>query len=124
MLPDARPGVACSCQHEGMTVSSAPLIGRDADVARLDDALERARSGSPVFARLRGEAGMGKSRLVDAFADRLGDDAIVGAGSASISERSPRRTRRSHPCCGRSSVRSGSSSRGRRRAPPSRRTPS
>ena len=107
MLPGARPGVACSCQHEGMTVSSAPLIGRDADVARLDDALERARSGSPVFALLRGEAGMGKSRLVDAFADRPADDAIVGAGSASISERSPRRTRRSHPCCGRSSVRSG-----------------
>lgn len=48
MLPDARPGVACSCQHEGMTVSSASLIGRDADVARLDDALERARSGSPA----------------------------------------------------------------------------
>lgn len=64
MLPDARPGVACSCQHEGMTVSSAPLIGRDADVARLDDALERARSGSPGFALLRGEAGMGKNRLV------------------------------------------------------------
>ena len=80
MLPGARPGVACSCQHEGMTVSSAPLIGRDADVARLDDALERARSGSPVFALLRGEAGMGKSRLVDAFADRLGDDAIVARG--------------------------------------------
>ena len=58
------------------------------------------------------------------FADRPADDAIVGAGSAFISETSPRHTRRSHPCCGRSSVRSGSSSRGRRPAPPSRRSPS
>jgi DNA-binding SARP family transcriptional activator len=40
-----------------------PMVGRDADLAALRDAWERARSGTPTYAVLTGEPGIGKSRL-------------------------------------------------------------
>ncbi len=40
-----------------------PLVGRDADLAALAEAWDRARSGMPTYAVLTGEPGIGKSRL-------------------------------------------------------------
>jgi DNA-binding CsgD family transcriptional regulator/tetratricopeptide (TPR) repeat protein len=51
-------------------VSSPVLVGRDAEVARLRAALERAAGGQPAIVVVAGEAGVGKTRLV---AELLGD---------------------------------------------------
>jgi hypothetical protein len=47
--------------------SSAVLVGRDADLAALHDALKRTRSGEPSTVLVGGEAGVGKTRLVEEF---------------------------------------------------------
>jgi DNA-binding CsgD family transcriptional regulator/tetratricopeptide (TPR) repeat protein len=46
------------------TRTSPITVGRDADLARIDEARERAATGRPVIVLLRGEAGIGKTRLV------------------------------------------------------------
>ena len=51
-------------------LSSPVLIGRVAEMAALQSALERAEAGAPVVALVGGEAGIGKSRIVAEVADR------------------------------------------------------
>ncbi|HET9084348.1 MAG TPA: AAA family ATPase [Candidatus Limnocylindrales bacterium] len=51
-------------------LSSPILIGRVAEMAALENALDRAEAGSPVVVLVGGEAGIGKSRLVAEVADR------------------------------------------------------
>ena len=46
------------------------FIGRSEDLGALEAALERARDGEPVALLLAGEAGIGKTRLVEEFAER------------------------------------------------------
>jgi ATP/maltotriose-dependent transcriptional regulator MalT len=46
------------------------LIGRSEDLAALDAALEQARGGDPVTVLVAGDAGMGKTRLVQEFCER------------------------------------------------------
>jgi tetratricopeptide (TPR) repeat protein len=46
------------------------LIGRDEDLVALDAALEQARGGEPVTVLVAGEAGIGKTRLVEEFGER------------------------------------------------------
>ena len=53
---------------------SAPLIGRDAELARMLASLDQACGGSAQLVRLVGEAGIGKSRLVNEFVARVGDE--------------------------------------------------
>jgi predicted ATPase/class 3 adenylate cyclase len=53
---------------------SAPMIGRDAELARLVGSLDRACGGAAQLVRLVGEAGIGKTRLVDDFVTRAGDE--------------------------------------------------
>jgi adenylate cyclase len=53
---------------------SAPLIGRDAELGRMLDCLERAVAGDAHVVRLIGEAGIGKSRLVRELLARVEDD--------------------------------------------------
>jgi len=48
-------------------VSSPVLVGRSAELARLRDALASARAGTPATVLVGGEAGIGKSRLVEEF---------------------------------------------------------
>ncbi len=56
-----------------------PLVGRASELARLNDAVERAREGSGSLLLLSGEAGVGKSRL----AQEVGDDAdLILRGAA------------------------------------------
>jgi ATP/maltotriose-dependent transcriptional regulator MalT len=53
-----------------MRTASSGLIGRDGPLAALDAALAGAGSGRPSAVLVGGEAGVGKSRLVRAFAER------------------------------------------------------
>ncbi len=49
-----------------MATRSSPItVGRDAELARIDRARETAATGRPVIVLIRGEAGIGKTRLVD-----------------------------------------------------------
>jgi class 3 adenylate cyclase/tetratricopeptide (TPR) repeat protein len=50
--------------------SLPPLIGRDAELAELDRALEAVRAGRGTIVELIGEPGVGKSRLVDELLER------------------------------------------------------
>lgn len=52
------------------SISSAVLVGRTAELDRLESALARARAGTPATIVVAGEAGVGKTRLVTAFAGR------------------------------------------------------
>jgi DNA-binding CsgD family transcriptional regulator/tetratricopeptide (TPR) repeat protein len=57
-------------------VSSPVLVGRDAEVAQLRAALQRAAAGRPAIVVVAGEAGVGKTRLV---AELLRDAGQLGA---------------------------------------------
>jgi DNA-binding CsgD family transcriptional regulator/tetratricopeptide (TPR) repeat protein len=51
--------------HRGVGNQSSPIIvGRDTELARIDQGFEVARQDRPVLVLVRGEAGIGKSRLV------------------------------------------------------------
>jgi predicted ATPase len=52
------------------TRTSPITVGRDAELARIDVAREQAGTGRPVIVLVRGEAGIGKSRLVADAMDR------------------------------------------------------
>ncbi|MGZ2378092.1 adenylate cyclase [Sinorhizobium medicae] len=53
---------------------STPLIGRKAELERMFASLDLACRGSAQLVRLVGEAGIGKSRLVNEFIARIGDE--------------------------------------------------
>jgi predicted ATPase/class 3 adenylate cyclase len=53
---------------------SASMIGRDAELERMLTSLDLACRGSAQLVRLVGEAGIGKSRLVNEFIARIGGD--------------------------------------------------
>src|SRR4029078_448209 len=67
-------------------LSSPVLIGRVAEMAALQSALERAEAGAPVVALVGGEAGIGKSRIVAEGADRgrPRGDLVLHGGCVSI----------------------------------------
>ncbi|HEX2357602.1 MAG TPA: AAA family ATPase [Micromonosporaceae bacterium] len=61
--------------------SSSVFVGRDAETAVLRDALKRARGDEPAMVLVGGEAGVGKTRLVEEFTATLaGTDVLVIAG--------------------------------------------
>ncbi|WP_416959321.1 helix-turn-helix transcriptional regulator [Streptomyces sp. Agncl-13] len=57
------------------SVAAAPLIGRDEELARLAGVLERARAGTAGAVLIAGDAGVGKTRVLDEVAARA-----AGAG--------------------------------------------
>lgn len=61
-------------------MSSAALIGRDGELAELEALLAEAERGSPTVVLLGGEAGVGKSSLLDVFAQKAADRAHVLVG--------------------------------------------
>ena len=69
-------------------VTSPVLIGRAPERARLDAASRAAFVGPPVNVLVKGEAGIGKTRLVAEFSRDVAAEAIVLAG-ACIDERVP-----------------------------------
>ncbi|MGB8518776.1 MAG: AAA family ATPase, partial [Candidatus Tumulicola sp.] len=66
-----------------------PFGGRDAEMAKLEDAWERALRGAGGFALVIGESGIGKTRLASEFALRLEGRGRVLWGSMSYPERAP-----------------------------------
>src|SRR5690242_9173156 len=54
-----------------------PLIGRDAEIAALDEQLALARMGAFRVVLVTGEPGIGKSRLVNELAEQHRDSAVV-----------------------------------------------
>jgi DNA-binding CsgD family transcriptional regulator len=59
------------------SVAAAPLIGRDEEVARLAGALERARAGTAGAVLIAGDAGVGKTRVLDEIAGRAADTGMT-----------------------------------------------
>jgi predicted ATPase/DNA-binding SARP family transcriptional activator len=62
---------------------SAPLIGRQEVMERLNQSLRNAQAGQGKVLLLRGEPGIGKSRLMQEFTNRLRGRTRVISGSAS-----------------------------------------
>jgi eukaryotic-like serine/threonine-protein kinase len=61
--------------HFSLASTPAPgesMVGRERQLAELGDALVATRAGAPVLAHVRGPSGMGKSRLLRAFAEEAG----------------------------------------------------
>ncbi|MHC3470019.1 helix-turn-helix transcriptional regulator [Streptomyces sp. 7R007] len=56
---------------------STPLVGRDGEVARLGGVLERARAGEARAVLVAGDAGVGKTRLLDEVAGRAVRDGMT-----------------------------------------------
>lgn len=69
-------------------VSSPVLIGRAAEVSVLTEALEQATAGAPRCVLVAGEAGVGKSRLLEALTDhaRARDVRALVGGCIELSE--------------------------------------
>ncbi len=68
-------------------ISSPYLVGRDAELARLDELLGSAEAGTATAALVTGAAGIGKSRLVEEVARRAserGFASVTGAGTQVI----------------------------------------
>jgi DNA-binding CsgD family transcriptional regulator/tetratricopeptide (TPR) repeat protein len=63
-----------------MTTSAPAMIGRDADLARLNERLDEVRAGAPFTVIIGGEAGIGKTRLLREFQAGLPDDVRLLAG--------------------------------------------
>jgi class 3 adenylate cyclase len=61
---------------------SGRFVGREAELSLLRDEWERARKGTPTFVALSGEAGAGKSRLVEEFRTRIAAGATWLEGRA------------------------------------------
>jgi DNA-binding CsgD family transcriptional regulator/tetratricopeptide (TPR) repeat protein len=59
-------------------VAGAPLVGRDGELTELHEALRKCADGAPRTALVTGEAGIGKTRLVEEF--RAAAPGIVLAG--------------------------------------------
>jgi DNA-binding CsgD family transcriptional regulator len=55
------------------------LIGRESECARIDEALERARLGRRAALLIRGEAGIGKTSLLEYAVERAADSTVVRA---------------------------------------------
>ncbi len=58
-------------------ISSPVFIGRSDELARFHDAIDRARAGSATAFVVAGEAGVGKTRLLAAFADAARNDGVL-----------------------------------------------
>src|ERR1700736_3353240 len=62
-------------------LASPQFVGRGPELARLDELIRAAAGGEPGFALIGGEAGVGKSRLMEEFAARAlqtGGRVLVG----------------------------------------------
>jgi predicted ATP-dependent serine protease len=84
-----------------METASSALIGRDGPLAALDAALAGAGSGRPSAVLAGGEAGVGKSRLVGAFAERsraAGARTLTGPTSSACSREARRAVAAARGC--------------------------
>jgi hypothetical protein len=61
--------------------TSTSLVGREEELRRLQQGLQSAAAGEPGTLLIAGEAGIGKTRLVQEFAERIGGESQVLLGS-------------------------------------------
>jgi predicted ATPase/DNA-binding CsgD family transcriptional regulator len=61
-------------------VTSASFVGRQEELGRLHRALQSAAAGEPTTVLIAGEAGVGKTRLVEEFAGQVSQNAAVLSG--------------------------------------------
>lgn len=61
---------------------SSRFVGRDSELSLLRDEYERAKNGTPAFIAISGEAGSGKTRLVEEFRNRVANEATWLEGRA------------------------------------------
>ena len=73
---------AAENRFEALRAGDVPLVGREAEMELLSRVWERARSGDGQVVVVRGEAGIGKSRLVAAFRDWLTNSQASSACAA------------------------------------------
>ncbi|MER7755769.1 BTAD domain-containing putative transcriptional regulator [Kitasatospora sp. NPDC097643] len=72
------------------TTDPRPFVGREAELARLVAAAGRAAAAGPEVALVTGEAGLGKSELLERLGDRLRADGwLVAVGQATDDEGAP-----------------------------------
>ncbi|KQZ11343.1 hypothetical protein ASD23_04570 [Agromyces sp. Root1464] len=76
----AAAAVGGTWHDEIVTTSTAAMVGRDADLARLNERLDEVRAGAPFTVVIGGEAGIGKTRLVREFERGLPSDVRLLAG--------------------------------------------
>ena len=67
IAPTARDARTATVAPALAKARTAPLVGRDAELARLHEHLARAAGGERQFVFVTGGPGIGKTRLVDAF---------------------------------------------------------
>ena len=65
-------------------IASTRLVGRDAELAALDAAVQRARNGRPGLMLVAGEAGVGKSRLLREAARAARADGVLAFRGACL----------------------------------------
>ncbi|MDQ0365992.1 helix-turn-helix transcriptional regulator [Catenuloplanes indicus] len=76
-MPSYRPGRSpMTPVHAEPSDPASTFVGRDADLAALSDALERARGGETAVMLIGGEAGVGKTRLCEEFGARAAGDGV------------------------------------------------
>jgi predicted ATPase len=63
-------------------VTSSRFVGRRGELAELERASREAAEQRPTVVLLGGESGVGKTRLVREFEDRVADEALVLRGEA------------------------------------------
>ena len=61
-------------RFEALRSGETPLFGRDEELELLERRWQQAKDGSGRIIMISGEAGLGKSRLVSAFRERIGED--------------------------------------------------
>jgi predicted ATPase/DNA-binding CsgD family transcriptional regulator len=62
-------------------VTSASFVGRQEELTRLHQALQSAAAGEPAMVLIAGEAGVGKTRLMQEFVQQVSDQTQVLVGS-------------------------------------------
>lgn len=74
--------VATASQHDSEVKLLTPLVGRSAELAALQDAWSKAQAGQRQVIFISGEAGIGKTALIERFAGqvRTAGTALVGRG--------------------------------------------
>ena len=93
-LPGAAGDAAAPTPAVASVVAAAPvplqprLVGRQAELARLHQLLGQAGGGQRQLVLLAGDAGVGKTALLDQFAAGLADTAVLACRGACLEQRS------------------------------------
>ncbi|MER5257338.1 BTAD domain-containing putative transcriptional regulator [Streptomyces sp. NPDC002855] len=83
-------GAQTAFDTQGDGLGATPFLGRDAELTLLAGAARQAGTQGPSIALVTGEAGLGKTALLEQFGRRLRDEGwLVAAGTATDAEGAP-----------------------------------